>query len=66
MIPIISKGEMQMRKESRVILTEAQHASLTYAAEKSGMALATYLRHCALKDATSKGIHTEQPRVDVC
>ena len=52
------------RKESRVILSEDQHVSLTYAAEKSGMALATYLRHCALKDATSKGIHTEQPRAD--
>ena len=55
-----------MRKESRVILTEAQHEALTYSAEKSGMALATYLRHCALKDATSQGIHTEQPIVDVC
>lgn len=53
-----------MKKESRVILTVEQHESLTYAAEKSGMALATYLRHCALKDATSKGIHSEQPRAD--
>jgi len=52
------------RKESRVILTEDQHEALTYAAEKSGMALATYLRHCALKDAASMGIRTEQPRVD--
>jgi len=53
-----------MRKESRVILTGEQHEALAYAAEKSGMALATYLRHCALKDATIKGIHTEQPRAD--
>lgn len=53
-----------MKKESRVLLTEAQHEALTYAAEKSGMALSTYLRHCALKDAASKGIHTEQPRAD--
>ena len=53
-----------MRKESRVLLTEEQYDALTYAAEKSGMALATYLRHCALRDAASKGIHTEQPRAD--
>tara|TARA_R110001632_G_scaffold1327_2_gene5286 strand:+ start:176 stop:313 length:138 start_codon:yes stop_codon:yes gene_type:complete len=45
-------------------LSEGQYDALTYAAKKSGMALATYLRHCALKDATSKGIHTEQPRAD--
>ena len=64
MIPHISTGDMQMRKESRVILTEDQHEALTYAAEKSGMALATYLRHCALKDAASMGIRTEAPRVD--
>ena len=53
-----------MRKESRVILTEAQHKALTYAAKKTGMALATYLRHCALEDATSKGIRPYQPRSD--
>ena len=53
-----------MRKESRVILTEEQYETVAYAAEKSGMALATYLRHCALRDAASKGIHTEQPRAD--
>ena len=53
-----------MKKESRVILTEGQHEALTYAAEKSGMALATYLRHCALRDAASMGIRTEQPRAD--
>jgi len=52
------------KKESRVLLTEAQHEALAYAAKKSGMALSTYLRHCALKDAASKGIHTEQPRAD--
>ena len=53
-----------MQKQSRVLLTEEQYDALTYAAEKSGMALATYLRHCALRDAASKGIHTEQPRAD--
>lgn len=40
-----------MKKESRVILTKEQHETLSRAAEKSGMALATYLRHCALRDA---------------
>lgn len=66
MIPHISTGEMQMqiRKESRVILTEEQHALLTYAAEMEGMALATYLRHCALNAAASIGIRAKQPRVD--
>ena len=53
-----------MKKESRVILTVEQHEALSHAADKSGMALATYLRHCALRDASSKGIHTEQPRAD--
>lgn len=43
-----------MKRESRVLLTEEQHAALTYAAEKAGMALATYLRHCALQAAASK------------
>lgn len=52
------------KQQSRVLLTEDQYDALTYAAEKSGMALATYLRHCALKDAASMGIRTEQPRVD--
>jgi uncharacterized protein (DUF1778 family) len=65
MIPHISTGEMQMqRRESRVILTEDQHALLTYAAEMEGMALATYLRHCALNAAASIGIRAKQPRVD--
>jgi uncharacterized protein (DUF1778 family) len=52
------------RKESRVVLTEEQHALLTYAAEMEGMALATYLRHCALNAAASIGIRAKQPRVD--
>ena len=64
MIATTSTGEMHMQKQSRVLLTEEQYDALTYAAEKSGMALATYLRHCALRDAASKGIHTEQPRAD--
>jgi hypothetical protein len=64
MIPIMSTGEMHMRKESRVVLTEEQHAVLTYAAEMEGMALATYLRHCALNAAASIGIRAKQPRVD--
>ena len=43
-----------MKKESRVILTEDQHATLTRAAAQAGMALATYLRHCALQAAKSE------------
>jgi len=57
-------GTFKSRKECRVTLTEDQHEALTYAAEKSGMALATYLRNCALKDAASMGIRAEAPRVD--
>lgn len=53
-----------MKKESRVILTENQHAVLTAAAEKSGMALATYLRHCALQAALTIGLHEQQPQPD--
>lgn len=40
-----------MRKESRVVLSDDQHATLSAAAEKAGMALSTYLRHCALMAA---------------
>ena len=43
-----------MKKESRVILTEDQHEALTRAAAQAGMALATYLRHCALQAAKSE------------
>ena len=43
-----------MKRESRVLLTEEQHAALTHAAEKAGMALSTYLRHCALIAAAAK------------
>jgi hypothetical protein len=53
-----------MKKESRIILTEAQHEALTIAAERSGMALATYIRWCAMNHASSQGIHAEQPKVD--
>ena len=47
-----------MKKESRVVMSEAQHAVLTLAANNSGMPLATYLRVCALNDATKQGIRT--------
>jgi uncharacterized protein (DUF1778 family) len=53
-----------MKKESRVILTEEQHQLLTAAAERVGMALATYLRTCAMRDAKAMGLHAEQPRPD--
>lgn len=52
------------RIESRVIMNEAQHEALKLAASKSGMALATFLRWCALREADRLGVHTEQPRVD--
>ena len=45
---------MDKRKESRVILTDEQHEALTSAAYKAGMALSTYLRHCALMAAKSE------------
>lgn len=50
--------------ESRVVMTEAQHAAIKVAAERSGMALATFLRWCALREAESLGVHTNQPRAD--
>jgi len=53
-----------MKKESRVIMTEEQHEALSIAAQRSGMALATYLRWCAINHASSNGIHAEQPKVD--
>ena len=53
-----------MKKESRVIMTEAQHETLNIAAEKQGMKLATYLRWCGLNHASKHGIHAEQPKVD--
>ena len=60
-----------MKKESRVVLTEAQHEALTLAAERAGMALATFIRSAALNaaanvgfSALNVGIHAEQPRAD--
>jgi hypothetical protein len=53
-----------MKKESRVIMTEAQHEALNIAAQKLGMKLATYLRWCGLNYASKNGIHAEQPKVD--
>lgn len=52
------------RLESRVVMNEAQHEAIKIAASKSGMALATFLRWCALREADRLGVHTEQPRVD--
>ena len=53
-----------MAKESRVILSAEDHAALTLSAQRAGMKLATYLRHCALKDAASQGIQPTQPQAD--
>jgi|14BtaG_2_1085337.scaffolds.fasta_scaffold09095_4 hypothetical protein len=53
-----------MKKESRVVLTEAQHAALTLAAERVGMALATFIRSAALSVAANAGIQPDQPRAD--
>jgi hypothetical protein len=47
------------RRESRVILSEDQHAILTAAANRSGMALSTYLRHCALEDASARRVKSD-------
>tara|TARA_R110001592_G_scaffold140470_2_gene361476 strand:+ start:651 stop:812 length:162 start_codon:yes stop_codon:yes gene_type:complete len=53
-----------MKKESRVVLTEAQHEALTLAAERGGMALATFIRSAALSVAANAGIQPDQPRAD--
>lgn len=51
-------------KESRVVLTQEQHAALTIAANRAGMALATFLRYCGLEHAAKNGIHAQQPKAD--
>ena len=53
-----------MKKESRVVMSEAQHEALSIAAERYGMPLATYLRWCGLIHASQQGVHAEQPKVD--
>jgi len=53
-----------MKKESRVVLTEEQHAFLTVAASRAGMPLATYLRHCAIQHAATVGVYAQMPRAD--
>ncbi len=53
-----------MKKESRVVLTEEQHAFLTVAASRAGMPLATYLRYCAMQNAATLGVYTQPPRAD--
>jgi hypothetical protein len=50
--------------ESRVVMTEAQHAAIKVAAERSGNPLATFQRWCALLEAETMGVHTNQPRAD--
>lgn len=47
------------RRESRVILNDEQHTMLTAAANRSGMALSTYLRHCALEDASARRVKSD-------
>jgi|14BtaG_2_1085337.scaffolds.fasta_scaffold22490_3 uncharacterized protein (DUF1778 family) len=56
--------EGDMKKESRIVLTESQHGVLTLAAEQKGMALATFIRSAALTAAFNSGIQPEQPRAD--
>jgi uncharacterized protein (DUF1778 family) len=53
-----------MKKESRVVLTDAQHEALTLAAERAGMPMATFIRSAALSAAANVGIYAEQPRAD--
>ena len=48
------------RIESRVVMNEAQHEAIRQAANKSGMALATFLRWCALREADRIGVQSEQ------
>jgi hypothetical protein len=50
------------RIESRVVMNEAQHEAIKIAANKSGMALATFLRWCALREADRLGVPSEQQR----
>lgn len=47
------------KRESRVVLAEDQYQILVAAANKTGMALSTYLRHCALEDAAARGFGVE-------
>lgn len=42
------------KKESRVEMSDEQYEFLSKAAAQAGMALATYLRHCALQAAKSE------------
>ena len=58
------KGNIAMKKESRVVMTDAQHVALSMAADRSGMPLATYLRWCGLNYASKNGIHAEQPKLE--
>jgi hypothetical protein len=43
------------RMESKVVMNNAQHAAIKLAAEKSGMAISTFLRWCALREADRLG-----------
>ena len=49
-----------MKKESRVVMSESQHAILTKAASNLGMPLATYLRVCALNEANKLRAQEQQ------
>ena len=61
---LFTEWRVKMKKESRVVLNDTQHEQLVHAAEKSGMALATFIRSAALAAADRAGIHAEQPQPD--
>lgn len=45
------------RMEAKVVMNNAQHAAIKLAAEKSGMAISTFFRWCALREADRLGAH---------
>ncbi len=52
------------KHESRVLLTDEQSRVLIAAASNAGMALSTYLRHCALEKAASAATSANRAKAD--
>ena len=48
------------RMEAKVVMNETQHAAIRAAAERSGMAMSTFFRWCALREADRLGVQIKE------
>ena len=56
----IHKEANMQRMEAKVVMNETQHAAIRAAAELSGMAMSTFFRWCALREADRLGVQMKE------